>query len=328
MRYSRLSPLSHSQVRRALATLCRDRHNPGPAFAVDESAMSRTAFRVVALSLVAVLGMPAVQAARPSSAPAAERAPDAALATVLAGDWRDPKNSARDVYRHPAQTLRFFGIAPTQHVVEITPGGGGWYSEILGPYLRETGSYTAAMVDPAALPEGRGRDYQQQGLDALKTRLAAHPAQFDKVAFALFDPKQPVFGAPGSVDTVLTFRNVHNWVAAGTAQVYFDAFFAALKPGGTLGVVDHRAKPGTDLETMKPSGYLTEQLVIDYATKAGFVLAARSEVNANPKDDTRHPNGVWTLPPTNRHDAEDDAMYRAIGESDRMTLRFVKPPKA
>ena len=126
---------------------------------------------------------------------------------------------------------------------------------------------------------------------------------------------------------MLTFRNVHNWVAAGNAQAYFDAFFAALKPGGTLGVVDHRAKPGTDLETMQSSGYLTEQLVIDYATKAGFTLAARSEVNANPKDDTRHPNGVWTLPPANRHDAEDDAMYKAIGESDRMTLRFVKPAR-
>lgn len=328
MRYSRLSPLSHSQVGRALATLCRGRHNPGPASAVDESAMSRNASFAAVLALAAAVGT-AVLAAAPSPAPAAERASDAAaLAAAIGGDWRDPKNTARDAYRHPAQTLRFFGIAPTQHVVEITPGGAGWYSEILGPYLREKGSYTAAMVDPAALPEGRGRDYQQQGLDALKTRLAAHPAQFDKVAFALFDPKQPVFGAPGSVDTVLTFRNVHNWVAAGTAQAYFDAFFAALKPGGTLGVVDHRAKPGTDLETMKSSGYLTEQLVIDYATKAGFVLDARSEVNANPKDDTRHPNGVWTLPPTNRHDAEDDAMYRAIGESDRMTLRFVKPPKA
>lgn len=287
--------------------------------------MSRHASFAAVLALAAVVGT-TLAAAVPSPAPAAERASDAAaLDAAIAGDWRDPKNTVRDVYRHPAQTLRFFGVAPTQRVVEITPGGGGWYSEILGPYLRGKGTYTAAVVDPAALPEGRGRDYQQQGLDALKARLAAHPAQFDKVVLAPFDPKQPVFAAPGSVDTVLTFRNVHNWVAAGNAQAYFDAFFAALKPGGTLGVVDHRAKPGTDLETMKSSGYLTEQLVIEYATKAGFTLAARSEVNANPKDDTRHPNGVWTLPPTNRHDAEDEAMYKAIGESDRMTLRFVKP---
>lgn len=288
--------------------------------------MSRNAPFAAILALAAAIGT--VMAAVPSSVMAAERASEAAaMAAAISGDWRDPKNTSRDVYRHPAETLRFFGVAPDQRVVEITPGGGGWYSEILAPYLRGTGAYTAAMVDPAALPEGRGRDFQQQALDALKTRLAAHPAQFDKAAFALFDPKQPAFGAPGSVDTVLTFRNVHNWVAAGNAQAYFDAFFAALKPGGTLGVVDHRAKPGTDLETMQSSGYLTEQLVIDYATKAGFTLAARSEVNANPKDDTRHPNGVWTLPPANRHDAEDDAMYKAIGESDRMTLRFVKPAR-
>lgn len=258
---------------------------------------------------------------------AAEREADV-LDAAIAGDWRDPKNVARDGFRHPADTLRFFGLAPAQHVVEITPGGGGWYAEILAPYLREHGRYVAAMVDPVALPEGRGRDYQQQGLDALKARLAAHPAQFDRAVVLPFDPKAPAFGAPGSVDAVLTFRNVHNWVAAGTADAYFAAFFAALKPGGTLGVVDHRAKPGTDLDTMKKSGYLTEQLVIDAATRAGFVLDARSEVNANPKDDADHPNGVWTLPPTNRHDAEDGAMYRAIGESDRMTLRFVKPAGA
>jgi len=296
--------------------------------------MSRTSIAVSIATMLfattfALTATPAL-AGKPMAAPAKGASADAhraALDAAIAGDWRDAKNVARDGFRHPADTLHFFGLAPSQQVVEITPGGGGWYSEILAPYLRGTGSYTAAMVDPAALPEGRGRDFQQQALDALKTRLAAHPAQFDKVAFALFDPKAPAFGAPGSVDTVLTFRNVHNWVAAGNADAYFAAFFAALKPGGTLGVVDHRAKPGTGLETMKKSGYLTEQLVIDYATKAGFVLVARSEINANPKDDTDHPNGVWTLPPTNRHDAEDDAMYRAIGESDRMTLRFRKPAR-
>jgi predicted methyltransferase len=120
---------------------------------------------------------------------------------------------------------------------------------------------------------------------------------------------------------------VHNWVAGGTADAYFAAFFAALKPGGILGVTDHRAKPGTPLETMKKSGYLTEALMIALATKAGFVLDARSEINANPKDTADHPNGVWTLPPVNRHDPEDDAMYQSIGESDRMTLRFVKPAR-
>ena len=129
----------------------------------------------------------------------------------------------------------------------------------------------------------------------------------------------------GSADAVLTFRNVHNWVADDSAEAYFRAFFAVLKPGGTLGVVDHRAKPGTALDAMKKSGYLTEALVIDLATRAGFTLVASSQVNANPKDDADHPNGVWTLPPSNRHDAADKAAYQAIGESDRMTLRFRKP---
>lgn len=282
--------------------------------------------------LILALGAPLIGACasmQDNAAAEAEQAPagDASMSAALAGDWRDPKNTARDAYRHPRDTLTFFGVKTNQTIVEITPGGSGWYSEILAPYLRDSGKYVAAQVDPAAVPEGRSRDNQQKTIDTLKARLAGHPAQFDRAQIATFDPKQPVFAAPGSVDTVLTFRNVHNWVAGGTADAYFAAFFAALKPGGTLGVVDHRAKPGTDIEVMKKSGYLTEALVIDLATKAGFVLDARSEINANPKDTADHPNGVWTLPPVNRHDAEDDAMYQAIGESDRMTLRFVKPAR-
>lgn len=281
--------------------------------------------RIALLTTALLLATGAAPAADAPAKAARADATDAALAKAIAGDWRDPKNTARDRHRHPAGTLGFFGVRTDQRVVEITPGGGGWYAEILAPYLRDKGRYDAAMVDPGALPEGRGRDYQQKALDDLKARLAAHPARFDKTAFVLFDPKQPRFGDAGSVDTVLTFRNVHNWVSAGTADGFFRAFFEALKPGGVLGVVDHRAKPGTDLETMKKSGYLTEALVIELATKAGFVLDARSEVNANPKDTADHANGVWTLPPTNHHDAEDAQKYREIGESDRMTLRFVKP---
>lgn len=280
--------------------------------------------RIALLTSALLFATGTVPAADTPAKPARTDAVDAALAKAIAGDWRDPKNAARDAHRHPAETLGFFGVRANQRVVEITPGGGGWYAEILAPYLRDSGQYGAAMVDPAALPEGR-RDYQQKSLDDLKARLAKHPARFDKTAFVMFDPKQPRFGDAGSADAVLTFRNVHNWVSAGTADGFFRAFFDALKPGGVLGVVEHRAKPGTDLETMKKSGYLTEALVIELATKAGFVLDARSEVNANPKDTADHPNGVWTLPPTNRHDAEDAQKYRAIGESDRMTLRFVKP---
>lgn len=249
----------------------------------------------------------------------------AALDAAIAGDWRDPKNSARDRYRHPKDTLGFFGVSPGDTVVEITPGAAGWYTEILAPYLRERGRYVAAMVDPATTSSERSRGSQQRALDALKARLSAHPDRLDRAQFHLFDAKVPSFGAPGSVDRVLTFRNVHNWVAAGTAPQWFKAFHDVLEPGGTLGVVDHRAKPGTDLETMKKSGYLTEELVISLATEAGFRLEARSEVNANPKDTTDHPDGVWTLPPTNSHDPEEAQKYLAIGESDRMTLRFVKP---
>lgn len=283
--------------------------------------------RIALLTSALLFASGVATAADTPTKPSRTDAVDAALAKAVAGDWRDPKNTARDAHRHPAETLSFFGLRANQQIVEITPGGGGWYAEILAPYLRDKGRYGAAMVDPAALPEGR-RDYQQKSLDDLKARLAKHPARFDKAAFVLFDPKQPRFGEAGSADAVLTFRNVHNWVSAGTADGFFSAFFEALKPGGVLGVVEHRAKPGTDMEAMKKSGYLTEALVIELATKAGFVLEARSEVNANPKDTADHPNGVWTLPPTNRHDAEDAQKYRAIGESDRMTLRFVKPAAA
>ncbi len=297
--------------------------------------MSKFSAPALRCCLILALGTPLIGACtsmndskQSGAAAEAEQAAvaDTALSDAIAGSWRDPKNAARDAYRHPRETLGFFGVAANETVVEITPGASGWYAEILAPYLRANGRYTAAVADPAVAPEGRSRDGHQKGLNDLTARLQAKP-EFDRAQIVRFDPKQPTFAAPGSVDTVLTFRNVHNWVGGGTADGFFAGFYAALKPGGVLGVVDHRAKPGTDLEKMKKSGYLTEQLVIDLATKAGFVLDARSEVNANPKDTADHPNGVWTLPPTNRHDAEDAAMYKAIGESDRMTLRFVKPAK-
>lgn len=231
------------------------------------------------------------------------------LAAAIAGPWRGDANRARDLHRHPYQTLQFFGVGSRARVIEISPGA-GWYSEILAPYLRLSGTYIAANAGSAS---------------ALRARFAADPARYDRAQLIEYDGKAPMLGAPGSADMVLTFRNVHNWVAGDNADAYFKAFHDVLKPGGVLGVVDHRARPGTPLETMKKSGYLTEDLVIALATRAGFRLDARSEINANPKDDADHPNGVWTLPPTNRHDKADDAKYRAIGESDRMTLRFVKP---
>jgi predicted methyltransferase len=257
--------------------------------------------------------------ATPASAPATADA--AGFDAVLVGAWRDPKNVARDQYRHPAGTLSFFDVAPNETLIEITPGG-GWYAEILAPYLRDDGQYVAAVWDDA-IPGQPGYRYRLN--KELRAKFAGNAAVYGTPEVRIFDPKAPVFGPAASADTVLTFRNAHNWVADGNADAYFKAFFDVLKPGGTLGVVDHRAKPGTDLETMKKSGYLTEELVVGYATKAGFVLEEKSEVNANPKDTADHPNGVWTLPPSNDHDAADDAKYKAIGESDRMTLRFRKP---
>ncbi|MEJ5059544.1 MULTISPECIES: class I SAM-dependent methyltransferase [unclassified Pseudomonas] len=241
-------------------------------------------------------------------------------AKVLAGDWRAPENVARDGYRHPQQSLQFFGLGPNQTVIEITPGN-GWYSELLAPLLQDEGHYIAAVQAPTV------SDYARKNEEKLKSKFAAAPAQYAKAQVLEFDPKAPAFGQPGSADTVLTFRNVHNWVLADTAPQMFEAFFKVLKPGGVLGVVDHRAKDGASLEDIKHSGYLTTDFVVKLATDAGFKLEQQSEINANPKDTKDYPEGVWTLPPALTLGDKDRAKYMAIGESDRMTLRFVKPVK-
>jgi predicted methyltransferase len=242
------------------------------------------------------------------------------LDAVLAGSWRSATNKARDVYRHPKATLQFFGLQPDQTVIEITPGG-GWYSEILAPLLRDNGHYIAAVSG------GNGSE-QQQDAAALRAKFTADSTEYGKASILTFNPKAPVFGPPGSADMVLTFRNVHNWAVAGTAQAMFKAFYAVLKPGGTLGVVDHRAALGASFDAVKDSGYLPTDYVIKLATDAGFKLDAQSEINANPKDTKDYPKGVWTLPPTLTLGDQDRAKYLAIGESDRMTLRFVKVAKA
>ncbi|WP_036134999.1 class I SAM-dependent methyltransferase [Luteimonas mephitis] len=279
---------------------------------------------LIACALAAGLSISiaAIARAQETAAAPAHAEVDAALQQAVAGDWRGAENTARDRYRHPAETLAFFGVKPDQTVIEITPGG-GWYAEILAPLLRDKGHYIAAVVDPMAVKEGGSRDYQQKSKSGLEAKFAAAPAQFDRARVVAYDPAAPVFGAPGSADVVLTFRNVHNWRSAGQAEGMFRGFFAVLKPGGVLGVAEHRANG--DVGDDDKSGYVGEQQVIAMAEAAGFKLDAKSEVNANPKDTKDYPGGVWTLPPTNKHDAEDNAKYRAIGESDRMTLRFVKP---
>lgn len=253
--------------------------------------------------------------------PNAQPAITASVQAAVDGKGRTPDNVKRDAYRHPAQTLSFFGVEPGKTVVEITPGG-GWYSEILAPLLRDKGTYVAAVVDPMAVAEGKGRDYQQRGKDGLEKKFAAAPALYDKAKVVGYDPNAPKFGADNSADVVLTFRNVHNWRSANQAEGMFKGFYSVLKPGGVLGVVEHRAK--ADVPADDKSGYVGQAQVIAMAEAAGFKLAGSSEINANPRDTKDHPNGVWTLPPVNNHDAADDAKYKAIGESDRMTLRFVK----
>lgn len=240
------------------------------------------------------------------------------LDSVLAGSWRSAANRDRDQYRHPKATLQFLGVRPDQTVIEITPGG-GWYSEILAPLLRDNGRYVAAEQTPASDAEAV-RDHS-----ALQRKFAADPAHYDQATVITFNPAAPVFGAPGSADAVLTFRNAHNWVTADTAPAMFKAFFAVLRPGGVLGVVDHRADQDAPLATVKESGYLPTRYVIKLATDAGFQLEQSSEINANPNDTRGYAKGVWTLPPTLALGQQGRAKYLAIGESDRMTLRFIKP---
>ena len=290
----------------------------------------------LALTLVLAGCQPAEEAAPAADATAsAEAAAEPAaepdrnanvdpVEAVLAGDWRDPANVARDAWRHPRETLAFFGVGPSQRIVEISPGG-GWYTEILAPLPSDKGSYVGIVNDPAKAANDRARDYYANANGKLREKLAARPDVYGNATLVEVDPAAPVLGEPGSADVVLTFRNVHNWVMAGNEAAMFKAFHDVLAPGGVLGVVEHRAAPGKTLEEVKTSGYLPEDYVIGLAEAAGFVLEEKSEINANPADTKDHPNGVWTLPPGNNHDEADRAKYEAIGESDRMTLRFVKP---
>jgi len=279
----------------------------------------------LAALLLAACGGPAPQpAATPAgespAAPAPAPAAEPSLAAIVAGDQRSPENRARDAWRHPRETLEFFGIRPEMTVVEVWPST-GWYTEILAPYLRERGRYVAAHWDPAAKDE-----YVQRGLAAFRAKLATRPELYDRVEMTVLSPPgQLEVAPPESADMVLTFRNIHNWMDAGQADAVFAALFRALKPGGVLGVVEHRAAPDRPQDPKAASGYVREDYAIALAEKAGFVMEAASEVNANPQDTRDHPQGVWTLPPTLALGDKDRERYLAIGESDRFTLRFRKP---
>jgi predicted methyltransferase len=263
---------------------------------------------------VAGMAQDADQPARATPPASAGQASSALLDQAVAGSWRSPQNKARDVYRHPTQMLTFFGIRPDMTVIEIWPSG-GWFTEILAPFLNANGHYIGAV------PTG------SKGKAALEKKFSFGPQQYSNAKLLEFDNKAPNLGPDGSADMVLTFRNVHNWAADGSAETMFKAFYKVLKPGGVLGVEDHRADKGKTLDQVVNTGYLPTEYVVQLATAAGFRLAGSSEINANPKDNHDHPKGVWTLPPTYELGDKDKAKYQAIGESDRMTLRFVKPAK-
>jgi len=263
-------------------------------------------------SAAALIAVPAT--AMQHDAHAAHKAQDA-IAAAVAAPTRTATNTPRDTYRHPAETLAFFGVKPGDTVVELWPGG-GWYTEILAP-LAKAGGGTYYVAAP-----------WEKGLTRVKAKQAENTDVYGAMKLAEFpnagtNPKVP----DGSADVVLTFRNVHNWRFDGSdnTAAAFKQIFAMLKPGGTLGVVDHRLNEKDDAAKEEKSGYMKESSIIAFAEAAGFKLAGRSEINANPKDTKDYEKGVWTLPPVLTEGEKDRAKYIAIGESDRMTLKFVKP---
>lgn len=240
------------------------------------------------------------------------------LVQWLAAPHRTAGNVARDGHRHPLEVLAFFGIRDDSTVVEILPGSGGYYMEILAPYLKDRGLYIAANRDAAAPPQYLA-DHRK-----LLARLKAEPALYEKVLVTQFNADLHQIAPPGSADFVLTFRNLHNWLERSEIDAALRAFHKALKPGGVLGVVDHRGRADLPQDAQTQAGYVRQDVAIALIEKAGFKLAGAAEVNANPKDTKDHPEGVWTLPPTYRLKDKDRAKYEAIGESDRFTLKFVK----
>ncbi len=276
-----------------------------------------------AITAIAVLaGCSSQPVTTADASPAATDAATAATITrVLAGDHRSDANRARDVWRHPQETLTFFGLRQDMTVMEVWPGGGGWYTEVLAPVLRERGRYIAASWDPKSESK-----YVQDNMKAYAEKLASRPDRYDRVTVtALQHPGalQPV--PPGSVDLVLTFRNLHNWMSREAAEPMLAAMYAALKPGGILGMVEHRGADQRPQDPLAKSGYVRTDHAIALARKAGFELLGQGEINANPRDTKDHPDGVWSLPPTFRGGDVDRARFAAIGESDRFTLKFRKP---
>lgn len=254
------------------------------------------------------------------------------LAEAVAGAWRTPQDRARDRWRHPAESLAFWGLGPGMTVVEFWPGA-GWYTDIIAPFLAGThGKLHVANIDADDPAEPAAR----QAAEAFAAKLKSQPRLYGEVALTEFSATSGPVAPAGSCDLALFLRNLHNWMAAGIAEKAFHDAFAALKPGGVLGLEEHRAVPGGVQNALAPDGYVLEAYAVELAEAAGFRLSGKSEINANPKDSKGHPFGVWTLPPTRLSAPRgqpaqpnfDHTRYDLIGESDRMTLRFVKPAAA
>jgi predicted methyltransferase len=247
---------------------------------------------------------------------AAAAAADAALSAAVASPARPAAAVARDKSRHPVEELTFFGISPKMNVVELWPGGGYW-TDILGPYLAPSGHYTVALP-----PSG---DAENASVVRFRARIAAEKARLGTIHESTLGPGHFEIAPPGSADLVLTFRNFHNWMDEGYAEKALAACFTALKPGGILGIEEHRGRNDVPQDPKAESGYVRQDYVVAMAKKAGFVLAESSEINANPRDTKDWPKGVWTLPPSLAMGEKDRDKYIAIGEGDNMVLKFQKP---
>ena len=274
---------------------------------------SRTPIRV-RLKVAAALGL-AVTAT-------AALATDLTLEQAVKAPNRSPDFVARDRARHPVEELRFFGVEPTSSVIEIWPGGGYW-TEILAPYLHDRGRLTLAVDVPNGEPEGQNFALGPK----FAGRLDANPAAYGRIEYAFFGQKHVDLASPGSADIVLTFRNLHNWINPSMAidvQTMLRSIHRALKPGGVLGIEDHRGNPGSPQDPQARSGYLRQDYAIALVEKAWFRFVGSSEIDANPRDTADHPRGVWTLPPSYALGDVDRARYAAIGEADNFVLKFVK----
>ena len=235
-------------------------------------------------------------------------------------EYRTPIEIARDKYRHPVETLTFFGVKPTHTVVEIWPDS-GWYTQVLAPVLKNQGKYIAAQY-----PINSMSRYYSRAQAKYKNKFAKKYRRYGQIVVTQFEPPHYVHLAPQqTADVILTFRNIHNWMSTNQQHNVFKAAFAALKPGGILGIVEHRANPGVSFSKMIDTGYVSESYVKNIVMSAGFDFVTKSEINANLNDDKKHINGVWALPPTLINGDRNKEKYLSIGESDRMTLKFIKP---